>query len=458
MAIIHNLYEFGTVATKKLCTIVCRCMGMDEVETAAADTTSEHSSSPTPLHHAHTYQLGHMTPPNYPSKMTGTSLPLSSDHHGQQPTWEARNTQLGRERDFDDLFEFEDGAPPLKRQRMETIGDQSSQMSPETSVHVRRHHGDRPVGIAQPMQLQDTQQTSSPSLPIPSASKESPLSLLTSKEDIDQLLQKQKLPSHASSTPQLKHSSSSSSSSSISPFHSSAQVQVHSPEQPVATTIPSQQSQSTSGTFGTGDSSDSTGGSGTKVDLIMSQGSRKIPLNYLDEVYDSDQSQESQRFDKFINESSNKSSGSSSTERLTLSDKKQHFESLQESTASSETSSESTTQFIATYVIPNMKYLDSDACIESSTNQSDAKSILDSPSHQHNLPPPPPVETPPGMRVSKEPFDPHAPLPWIGSGSDEEERHGHLPVYSGVEKDYSAATSRRRSLSHLPTTRPIESE
>ena len=433
-------------------------MGMDEVETAAADTTSEHSSSPTPLHHAHTYQLGHITPPNYPSKMTGTPLSLSSDHHSQQPTWEARNTQLGREREFDDEFEFEGGAPPFKRQRMETIGDQSSQMSPETSVHVRRHHGDRPVGIAQPMQLQDTQQTSSPSLPIPSASKESPLSLLTSKEDIDQL-QKQKVPSYSSSPLQLKHSSSSSSSP-ISPFHSSAQVQVqvHSPEQPVATTIPTQQSQSTSGTFG--DGSGSTGGSGTKVDLVVPQDCRKIPINYLDEVYDSDQSQESQRFDKFINESSNKSSGSSSTERLTLSDNKQHFESLQESTASSETSSESTTRFIATYVTPNLKYLDSDACIESSTNQSDVKSILDSPSHQHDLPPPPPppVETPPGMCVSKEPFDPHVPPPWIGSGSDEEERHGHLPAYGGVEKDYSAAPSRRRSSSHLPTTRPIESE
>ena len=433
-------------------------MGMDEVETAAADTTSEHSSSPRPLHHAHAYQLGHMTTPNYPSNMTGTPLSLSSDHHSQQPTWEARNAQLGRGREFDDSFEFEGGAPPFKRQRMETVGDQSSQMSPETSVHVRRHHGDRPVGIAQPMQLQDTQQTSSPFLPIPSVSKESSLPLLTSKEDIDQL-QKQKVPSH-SSTPQQKHStssSSSSSSSSINPFHSSAQV--HSPEQPVATTIPTQQSQSTSGTFG--DSSDSTRGSGTQVDLVMPQDSRKIPLNYIDEVYDSDQSQESQRFNKFINESSNKSggSGSSSMERLTLSDKKQHFESLQESTTSSETSSESTAQFIATYVTPNLKYLDSDACIESSTNQSDAKSVLDSPSHHHDLPPPPPpVETPPGMRVSKEPFDAHVLPPWIESCSDEEETHGHLSAYGVVEKDYSAATSRRRSSSYLPSARPIESE
>ena len=57
------------VATKnvQLYCCVCRCMGMDEVETAAADTTSEHSSSPRPLHHAHAYQLGHMTTPNYPS-------------------------------------------------------------------------------------------------------------------------------------------------------------------------------------------------------------------------------------------------------------------------------------------------------------------------------------------------------------------------------------------------------
>ena len=402
-------------------------MGMEEVETAAADTTSEHSSSPRPQYHAHAYQPGHMTTPNYPSKMTGTPLSLSDhQHHSQQPSWEARNTQLTRERDLDELFEFEGGAPPSKRQRIENIGDQSSQMSPKTSVHVRRHHGDRPVGIAQPMQLQDTQQID-PALT--SASKE-PFLSLASMENFE--LQKQKLPSHSTSQ---QHSSS----SAANPLHSSAQV----PEQPAAVTavaVQSQQSQSSS-MFG---DNDSTGG-GAPADLVIMPQDSPSTLNYLDEVYDSDQSQESQRFDKFINESS-KSSGS--TERLTLSDKQ--FESLQESTTSSETSSESTTQFIATYVTPNMKYLDSDVCIESSTNQSDVKS-LDSPSHQCE---PPPSEIIPGIHVSDEPFDTHVPV--HRSGLDEEEMH-HLSAYD-IEKDYATKSSRRRSSSHLPSARPIESE
>ena len=326
---------------------------------------------------------------------------------------------------MDDSFEFEGGAPPFKRQRMENVGDQSSQMSPKTSVHVRRHHGDRPVGIAQPMQLQDTQQMD-PSLI--SVSEESSLSQ-ASKADFE--LQKQKLPSH--STPQ-QHSSS----SVANPLHSSAQV----PEQQAAVTavaVQSQQSQS-SGMFGDNDSTDG----GAPGDLVMPRDSLST-LNYLDEVYDSDQSQESQRFDKFINESSK---SGSSTERLTLNDKQ--FESLQESTTSSETSSESTTQFIATYVTPNMKYLDSDVCIESSTNQSDVKS-LDSPSHQCE---PPPSEIVPGMHVSDEPFDTCVPV--HRSGLDEEEMH-HLSVYD-VEKHYATKSSRRRSSSHLPSARPIESE
>ena len=396
-------------------------MGMEEVETAAADTTSEHSSSPRPQYHAHAYQPGHMTTPNYPSKMTGTPLSLSDHHHqSQQHSWEARNVPLARERDLDDSFEFEEGVPPFKTQRMESVGDQSSQMSPKTSVHVRRHHGDRPVGIAQPMQLQDTQQTD-PSLS--SASKESSLSL-ASKEDIEL----QKLPSH--STPQQC-----SSSSAANPFHSSAQV----PEQPTAATavaVKSQQSQS-SGTFGDSDST----GVGALADLVTIQRDSLSTLNYLDEVYDSDQSQESQRFNKFINESSK---SSSSTERLTLSDKQ--FESLQESTTSSETSSESTTRFIATYVTPNMKYLDSDVCIESSTNQSDVKS-LDSPSNQCE---PPPSEIIP---VSDEPFD--ARVPMHRGAVDEDEMH-HLSVYD-IERDY-ATKSRRRSLSHLPSARQKDSE
>lgn len=431
-------------------------MGMDEVETAAADTTSEHSSSPRPRYHAHAYQPDHMTTPNYPSKMTGTPLPLSSDHHhthhhhhhhSQQPTWEAGSAQLARGRDLDDPFgEFEGEAPPFKKQRIESIGDQSSQMSPETSVHVRRHHGDRPVGIAQPMQLRDAQQAD-PSLS--SAAKEPSLSF-TGKEDTE--LQKQKVPSHSTPTQQQQHSSS----SSANPFHSSAQVVSEQPTA-VAAKESARQSQS-SGTFGDNDST----GSGAQVDLLITPHDGRNPLNYLDEVYDSDQSQESsQRFDKFINESS-KSGGSSSrrssAERLTLSDKQ--FESFpQESTtsSSSETSSESTAQFIATYVTPNLKYLDSDACIESS---SDVKS-LDSPSHPYDppppsSPPPPHSDTPPGMRASKEPFDARVP-PMHGGGLDEEEAPYHLSTYDVTEKDYGGR-SRQRSSSHLPSARPIASE
>ena len=388
-------------------------MGMEEVETAAADTTSEHSSSPQPQHHTHTYQPGHMTAPSYPSKMTGTPLSFSDYHHHGQPTWEARNTQLASGRDLDDSFEFESGAPPFKRQRIENVGDQSSQMSPKTSVHVHRHCGDRPVRIAQPMQLQDAQQTE----PSPSLSP-------VSKDETE--LQKQQ-----------KSSSYFTPSSAANPFPQSAQVA----GQPTAVTVAvkSQQSQS-SGKFGDHESS-----SGAQADLVVPRNSRST-LNYLDEMmYASDQSQESQHFDKFINESSK---NSSSTERLTLSDKQ--FESLQESTASSETSSESTTQFIATYVTPNMKYLDSDVCIESSTNQSDVKS-QDSPSHQYELPP---SETIPGVHVSAEqPFDTH--VPEHGGGLGEEELHH--PLGYGTEKDYVTKSSRRSS-SHLPSAPLVQSE
>ena len=395
-------------------------MGMEEVETAAADTTSEHSSSPQPQHYAHIYQPGHMTTPNYPSKMTGMPLSFSDHHHhGQPPMWEERNTQLASGRDLDDSYEFESGAPPFKRQRIENVGDQSSQMSPKTSVHVRRHHGDRPVGIAQPMQLQDTQQTE-PFLSLSSASM----------EETD-LQMKSKSFSH--STPQQQQQQS----SAANPFHPSAQV----PEQPpaaVTVAVKSQQSQS-SGTFGDHESS-----SGVQVDLVMPWDS-KSTLNYLDEVYDSDQSQESQRFDKFINESSK---NSSSTERLTSSNKQ--FESLQESTASSETSSESTTQFIATYVTPNMKYLDSDVCIESSTNQSDVKSQDSPPHHQYGSLP---SETIPGGHVSSEPFDACVPLHGHGLADDEL----HLPLGHDLEKEYVSKSSRRSS-SHLPSAQPVLSE
>ena len=394
---------------------------MEEVETAAADTTSEHSS---PRHYAPAYQQGHMTTPNYISKMTGKSQSFS-DHHHSQPSWEVKSAHDVATRDVDDSFEG--CAPPLKRQKMESFGDQSSQMSPETSVHVRRHHGSRPVGIAQPIQLQDTQQTE------PSLSS-------ASKEEIE--LQKQK------SSSSLSHSTSAQqhSTSVVNPFNLSAQVQ----KQSATVAIQSQSSDAF------GDHHESTGGvHDIQTDLVTPRDS-KSTLNYLDEVYDSDQSQESQRFDKFINESSK---SSSTIEKLTLSDTQ--FESLQDTT-SSETSSESTTRFIATYVTPNMKYLDSDVCIESSTNQSDSRS-QDSPPvphHDHQLHHQydPPRELIPGM-PSAELFDTHI-MPVHRSGLVEEEEMHH-PLAYDVEKDYSghvSKTRRTRSSSHLPPMQSVESE
>ena len=125
---------------------------MDEVETAAADTTSEHSYT---AHHHHAHQPSHMTSPTY-STATHESFP-----HQRTSSWEEHATPGGGVSEMypDEIF-AETSSPPMKRPRMavDTFGSQALQMSPKTSVHVRQRHGGRPVGIAQPIQLQDTQQ------------------------------------------------------------------------------------------------------------------------------------------------------------------------------------------------------------------------------------------------------------------------------------------------------------
>ena len=280
--------------------------GMEEVETAAADTTSEHSS---PRYHAHSYEPGHVTQPTC-SMTTQRTLP---DH---QPPWEASH-----------LHVVQGDRTDTKRPRTEGFGAQGLQMSPKTSVHVRRHHGDRPVGIAQPIQLQDTQQGES----------------LLLREDAE-------LHKFKPSSGLQQHSSM------ANPLNLSTQVQV------------SAKSKHSSDTFG------DHGTSGTHDSVTPQE--RTASISYPEEVYDSDQSQEIQRFDKFINESNK---GSRMPDKLAR--REIRLGSSQDSTTS-ETSSESTGRFTALYVTPNMGLLDSDAYIDSSTTQSDVKS-QDSPLHSH---------------------------------------------------------------------------
>ena len=76
--------------------------------------------------------------------------------------------------------------------------------------------------------------------------------------------------------------------------------------------------------------------------------------NYLEEVYDSDQSQETQRFNKFINESGGVAIGG-------LPKKGTRMTSSHES-LSSDASSESTGQFMATYATTSVdSFIDSDS-------------------------------------------------------------------------------------------------
>lgn len=309
---------------------------MEEVETAAADTTSEHSfPMPGPSHHAHghihgnahCYEHVHMTTPNYPVATNFTSYPDDLDHH--QTSWTGSHDPHVTE--GDEISTRKIGLPASKRLKTESYSAQNLQMSPKTSVHVRHHHGDRPVGIAQPIQLQGSQAE--------------PLS------DTDQT----ELDKYTSSM-KRQHSSIDNSSFSAS--------QVHERMQAVLTPEKSRHSTDVFGDYHQGTT--------TFQDLVTPQDVRSS-FHYLDDVYDSDQSQEVQRFDKFINESSSSCSGP--TERLSA--RETRLESSQESTTS-EASSESTGRFLAMYANPDMQTMDSDAYVLSSTAQSDVQ-FQDSP-------------------------------------------------------------------------------
>ena len=309
---------------------------MDEVETAAADTTSEHSL--TRYHaQAHSYEQGHMTTPNYPM---AAKHPYS-DH---QPSWEA-NQHLDlppglageREREWERDDSPSEISPAAKRQRTESFGSQNLQMSPETSVRIRRHHGGRPVGIAQPIQLQDTQQTE-PVIDI---------------DDTDFIKRKS---SSGGNTTIQQHSSIDNDSPSGSSSSYSSQVQ-----QSATAALKSKQPMETFG------SQDAPG----FHDLVTPL-DRRGSANFLEDVYDSDQSQEVPRFDKFINESSKTTGGSGrmSGEKFSM---RETRSGLSQESTTSEGSSESTGRFMAMYAAPNMDLANDDAYIHSSTSQSDVK-------------------------------------------------------------------------------------
>lgn len=134
---------------------------MEEVETAAADTTSEHSFATHRQAHAHrhAYQPDHMTAPTY--SMAAQQQQSYSDN--RMTSWDEDHGHVtsgeGSDGDSDESI-IETSSPASKRPRMDVhFGSPGIQMSSKTSMHhVRRIHGSRPVGIAQPIQLQDSTQ------------------------------------------------------------------------------------------------------------------------------------------------------------------------------------------------------------------------------------------------------------------------------------------------------------
>lgn len=323
---------------------------MEEVETAAADTTSEHSFSipgPSQRSHGHThgdahsYERVHMTTPNYHVATNFQSYHDDVDHH--QTSWRGSlDPQLTQGNEQDKITTRRIGQPASKRLRTDSYSVQNLQMSPKTSVHVRRHHGDRPVGIAQPIQLQDTQLQH----------HTEPLS------DTEQTELDKHTSSHSSKKQQHTCSSIDSSLSSTSQVKEETQ-----------TVEKSRHSMFGDYHHGTTAFQDFV----TPLDV-------KSSVHYFDDVYDSDQSQDVQRFDKFINES-NKSSISCSEPTEGPFAIETRLESSQESTTS-EASSESTGRFLAMYANPDMQTMESaNAYIHSSTAQSNVQ-FQDSPPHQ----------------------------------------------------------------------------
>ena len=310
----------------------CSCVGMEEVETAAADTTSEHSFPGHTHHahghthdHAHSCEPLHMMTPNY-SMAANQSYP-NLDH---QPDWKAGYDSHMTPGAEDDIVTGESVPPASKRRRTESYSAQNLQMSPKTSVHVRRHHGDRPVGIAQPIQLQDTQQTESHS----------------DTEHAEPIKQQQK---------SVDNSSSSS---------STVATQVH--VQTASAAERSRHSTSSIGTFG--DHSHDT----TSLHDLVAPQDKWSSFNYLQDEYDSDQSQDMRRFDKFTNESEKSGIDDIHVASEKLSAREARLEPSQGSTTS-EASSESTGRFLAMYANPDERLMEGEAYFDSNVTQFDTK-------------------------------------------------------------------------------------